>query len=216
MNIFSYLFPKKIEQVSSGYNGVIVVEEFFGKLSLKVDGLIQSGQWLEQIFEKGFNELNVGSYPIKQILLLGVAGGSIARVLNRLFPETQITGVDIDPAMIALGKKYFQLDEIKNINIHIADAQTFIKNYPKKPKFDLVIVDLFKGDANPGFMSNQDFLGNLKKITAPNGMMIFNVLNYQKYKNEADKFLDKMRQTFQDVEGLPVYYNLFVIVRLST
>ncbi len=216
MNIFSYLFPKKIEQVSSGYNGVIVVEEFFGKLSLKVDGLIQSGQWLEQIFEKGFNELNVGSYPIKQILLLGVAGGSIARVLNRLIPETQITGVDIDPAMIALGKKYFQLDEIKNINIHIADAQTFIKNYPKKPKFDLVIVDLFKGDANPGFMSNQDFLGNLKKITAPNGMMIFNVLNYQKYKNEADKFLDKMRQTFQDVEGLPVYYNLFVIVRLST
>ncbi len=190
--------------------------EFYGNKYIEVGNLSQSGRSVEKIWRKGLKQaLNRQSSDYRhkgfKILLLGVAGGTIVKVINDIFPGCQITGVDIDPMMIKAGKEYFGLADYKNLEIIIADAEKFVVETEKK--YDLIIVDLFLGRNIPEFTGESEFLLNLKKSLPKNGYVIFNRLYFQKYKNEAEIFLDKVQKIINDVFRIKVDFNLFIVAR---
>jgi predicted membrane-bound spermidine synthase len=53
------------------------------------------------------------TYPpaIKRILMIGLGAGSISTYLGRAMPDAQIDVVELDPGVIAAGRKYFGLEE---------------------------------------------------------------------------------------------------------
>ena len=95
----------------------------------------------------------VPQYKPKNVLMLGVAGGTVAGLIRLLYGDIPITGVDIDPMKI---NRY-------NINFIQASAEDFVKNCEK---FDTVIVDLFeKGtDYNCNFITTKEVADNLIRI----------------------------------------------------
>ena len=48
----------------------------------------------------------------RSVLLLGLGGGSAARVVRALAPRAQIVGVEIDPSVVRLARHWFDLDEL--------------------------------------------------------------------------------------------------------
>ena len=62
------------------------------------------------------------SDDIKKILVLGLGAGSIVKVINKYFPKSKITAVEIDPMMVEIGKKHFDLEKARNLEIIIGDA----------------------------------------------------------------------------------------------
>ena len=63
---------------------------------------------------------------MRRILVLGVAGGTIIRLLHDAYPTAEIIGVDIDRVMIELGKKYFGLKNIPKLTFIVDDAKDFV------------------------------------------------------------------------------------------
>src|SRR5688572_9731060 len=123
MNVFSFLFPIKIKSFFSTYNGKINIIEFFGNKSIEVDGLMQSGPLLKKIFLRSFKQFKLSKrQDIKKILLLGLGGGTLVRILREMYPESFIHVIEIDPIMKDIAKKYFGLDELKNVKVTIGDV----------------------------------------------------------------------------------------------
>ncbi len=211
MNIFSFFYPVTIASFKSKYNNEILVKEFLGKKYIEVEGLMQSGRIVTDLFKKGFKKLEItSSINIKSILLMGLGGGTVIKTLQNLFPDAEISAIDIDPVMVLISKEHFDLD-VDKISIKIGDV--FDPKFRFGNNYDLIIVDVFKGYIIPEKLGEKKFLAKLKSSLSKNGMVIFNRLYFQKYVSEADQFLDKVEEIFQDVKRTKVYLNLLIRAR---
>jgi len=78
----------------------------------------------------------------RSALLLGLGGGSVARVLRTLAPEIRIVGVEIDPGVVAAARAHLGLDAL-GVEVVMADALSALR--AERRRFDLVIEDVFVG-----------------------------------------------------------------------
>lgn len=206
MNLLSIFFPQTVYKTSSKFSGEIKVIDHVFERRLVVGGLTQSGGITKKMWKDALSEFRIQSAKradkIKNVLVLGFGAGTVAEVINKQWPTAAIVGVEIDPVIIAIGKKYFQLSDLKNLEIIIADAIAIINNGTMKQwnneVFDLIIVDLYKGFFIEKNIGNMHFLQNLAKILAKNGIVIFNIVRRRNDNFEASIFLDKLRRIFQD------------------
>lgn len=204
---------KLIAEVNSPINGKIRVYRFWGRLILEVGGLEQSGPLITSIWTKGLkNVQKLKSLKVQSVLILGLGAGSAARLVNRFWPSAKITGVEIDPEIIKSGSRYFRLNEIKNLEIIIADASQWIKkNYPLDARrYDLVLVDLYFGDQAPAACETQAFLKRIKTFLASGGIAIFNRLYYREKKKQTDEFVEKLNQIFPHLDYIYTPSNLLL------
>lgn len=77
----------------------------------------------------------------KRALLLGVAGGAVLHAWLKLFPNAQLTGVELCPDHLAVGQQWFGLDH-PQIDLHCGDAQAWLAAYAG-PAFDVIVEDCF-------------------------------------------------------------------------
>ncbi len=163
MSIRHLFIPEKIKLPDTPYNVNISLHRYLGQPTLVVDGLIQSGDIMSQVWRTGIRNLIPKSFVPQTVLLLGLGGGSNTNLVRKLYPNAAITAVDIDLLMVDIGRKYFGLGKIKNIEIVIADALDFVKKFNQDTHYDLVLVDCFEGKYIPKKLENLDFLETLKK-----------------------------------------------------
>jgi len=110
-----------------------------------------------------------GMHPTgSNVLLLGVAGGSIANELAQL--SFKVDAVDLDPRVFDVAKKYFRLSE--KINIIEDDARHFLNISEKKYK--LIVIDLFAGEGVPNHILTRESLAIIKKRLDKNGTLVIN------------------------------------------
>lgn len=224
-SFFKRLFGGEIiEKINSPINGeILVVKELSGKTVMRVGKIVQSGGLVEKIWEsalsqvkshipKGFPKRNKSK--VESSLVLGLGCGTVAELINKKWPEAQITGVEIDKEVIGIGKKYFDLDKIKNLSILNEDAIWWITSkfaLVNKSRYDLILVDLYKGQEFPKEAEGEEFISGLKKILNKNGLIIFNRLYFGKHKNETEKFRHKLKQLFPKVSLIRTNFNHFLV-----
>lgn len=177
MNLLSIFFPQTVIKTKSKYNDEIVVIDHVFDRFVRVGGLTQSGGFLKNLWQKALSSLESDIYP-KNILVLGLAAGSVISILNKQWPKAKITGVDIDKTVVEVGKKYMDLKQAKNLTIHIADAVSFIQNDSKK--YDLILIDLYTGYTIEKRIASKAFLTSIKNHLSKNGMVVCNILPIKK------------------------------------
>jgi len=78
----------------------------------------------------------------KRFLILGLGGGSTARLIRALAPAAKIVGVEIDAGVIKAARQEFGLDAL-GIEVVQADGRDFLNQ--DRHRYDLVIDDIFIG-----------------------------------------------------------------------
>ena len=154
---------------------------------------------LHRVFQYAFQEEALDVYRLKEVLILGFGAGSVAHILqNELGCKARLTGVDIDPGVIDLAEKYFNLKAFKNLDIQIADAFDFVKQ--AETVYDLVVVDLFLDHWIPEQFDTPEFIEQLRRILLPEGLVFFNRLAYShRDKQRTRMFEDIFREYFPSV-----------------
>lgn len=211
----SFISPLILEEIISPVNGELKVVRSLGLGTyIQAGGLTQSGGVVSSIWSKTFKVVRRKKGEVKNCLILGLGGGTVALLVNKYFPMAKITGVDLDPLMVALGRKYLGLGEIK-VNVKIEDALKFI-GLVKNDKYDLIIVDTYQGDTYPKKFESEAFLKKVKKILSFNGLVVFNRLYYDRKRPLAMKFLVKLEKTFGKVETFfPEANVMFIASKLN-
>lgn len=209
-----FLGEEIIDKVFSSLNGeILIYQGLFGQKSMRIGGVSQSGGLVVNIWKKAINEVKNRMGGISSCLILGLGCGDAARLVSQKWPEAKITGIEIDPAVIEVGKKYFRLKEIPNLEVVRGDAIEKIEN--QKSKFDLVLVDLYLGKNFPKEAESKEFLESLKKITTPDGIIVFNRFNWGVYRKQAEDFKEKLRDFFPKVWVKKTVSNLLLFSSFS-
>lgn len=210
------------EIVHSPYNGEIKVIKDLSGVRLVVGGVSQSGWAMKDVWGKGIGRINRFIKTPEKILVLGLGGGSIAEVIQKKWKTSKIKGIDIDPVIVELGKKHLCLSKIEHIDIEIADAHTWVERRIKqqlesKTKrqevdddlFDIIFIDLFKGEETPANFRTKRFFSMLTKLLNPYGIVVVNHLYGVQDKKNAANLLKVLRQVFGKVVS---YYPLVNVI----
>lgn len=203
---------KILEERKSKFNGNLSVVKTLGMGTyIQADGLTQSGGIVETIWKQTLRRIKHQSSIINHCLILGLGGGTVAKLIEKYWPEAEITGVEIDPAMIELGKKYLGLDKA-NVNIKTKDVFKFIDHNPSTIRYyDLVVVDLYQGDKFPDKFESENYIHLVRTVLSSGGVVVFNRLYFGNKRPMAVKFGRKLEKVFTKVDWFYPEANLMLI-----
>lgn len=193
MSLRHLFFPEKISFPDTSFNKNISLHRFFSQPTLFADGLIESGDIMSHIWGVGIKKLLPKSFVPQKILLLGLGGGSNAHLVARRYPSAQITAVEIDSQMVAISRKYFRTDKIKNLKIVVADAEDFAKRLTPKDYYDLILVDCFLGQSIPLKLERLDFVRTLRNHGR---FVLFNRIAWYEHRPATMRFLRTLATEF--------------------
>lgn len=191
---------KVLEETKSLINGEIKVVRSLGfGTYIQVGGLTQSGGVVKTVWKNTLNKVQRTGYKVKDCLILGLGAGTAAQLVRKFWLEAKITGVEIDPVFIDLGKRYFGLNEV-GVEIVNQDASVFIKKaLREKRRYDLVLVDMYVGDEVPKKFETKSFIQRTRILLARRGIAVFNRLYYGEKRTEARKFGELLEKHFTQV-----------------
>ena len=168
------LFENTVFETTSPLSGHIKIVESSGIRRLIVQGYTQSKSLdkngLTQGYWDGFRKIELLETVPKKALILGLGAGTIPVIWKEVFPDLKIDIVEIDPTIAEIAKKYFEVP--KDLNIYISDGAKFVSETSNV--YDLVVVDVYTGGKFDKDCETEEFLQNLAKITAAQGVAIFN------------------------------------------
>lgn len=206
---------KILEERESKYNGNLRVVKTFGMGTyIQSNGLTQSGGIVETIWKQTLRFLNHKSLIINNCLILGLGGGTVAKLIRRRWPDAKIIGVEIDPEMVELGEKYLGLVE-ENVEIIIGDAFKFVNHQSStiNHNFDLIVVDLYNGDQFPRQFETESYMELVRLHLSKSGVVIFNRLYYGEKRPQAVKFGNKLEKFFSEVRWFYPEANLMLLCK---
>ncbi len=189
---------KVLEEKQSKFNGKVTVVKSLGLGTyIQVDGLTQSGGVVTDIWKETLKKVHSAKRIVHSCLILGLGGGSVAKLVRKYWPETEITGVDIDPVIVKLGIRHLGLGNSK-AEIIVNDAAQFVRISSKsKKKWDLVIIDMYKGYEVPEKFTKDSFLKLILSLLSDNGIAVFNRLYFGEKRKEAMKFGETLQKYFK-------------------
>lgn len=201
-----------LHEEESAFNGKLTVMKnlSYGTFILG-GGLTQSGGAAEIIWRASLGEIKNKRFRATSAFVFGFGGGSIAKILEEWWKNIKIEGVDIDPVIVRLGQKYLARTSAQVV---IEDAKIYLDKLTKsKKKYDLVLVDMYKGDTVPSEFEQKVFLEKVSSITNKNGFAIFNRLYYGEKRPIAMKFLKLLESIFGEVDPIFTEGNVMFIAK---
>jgi spermidine synthase len=130
-----------------------------------------------------FSSLLLTKQPEK-VLIIGLGGGTMSNILHQLYPDAEITNVEIDPAVIKVARQYFGFFENQLVTSKVQDGRIFIKRAGlKKQKYDWIILDAFNGDYIPEHLMTKEFLQETKQLLSEKGVLAANTFSVSELYN---------------------------------
>ncbi len=173
--------PNLIREIESPYQYVQVIGNDFGRsLVYNEGGGVQSVWRKEETWNGGQYWDAMALLPTltkeKQVLIIGLAAGTIARSMQKLFgsdPSLSLVGVEIDRAIIKLGRDYFELPE-ENLKVQVMDGRNFLQI--SRDQYDVIIIDAYSHQLYiPYHLATQEFFALASEHLTPGGVLAINV-----------------------------------------
>lgn len=160
-----------IQVVRTGRQNALVLDEGHAVHSVYQPGRLLTGQYwddflLAPLFEPGYRPGRVRSLAI-----LGLGGGTTARLFHAAFPAIHIDAAEIDPAVVAVARKYFGLHTPRT-HIYTEDARYFLLSH--FGRYDVVTVDAFRQPYIPFQLTTADFFQLVSRRLSANGVVAMN------------------------------------------
>ena len=185
--VLSYLIPIRVYHKKSMFSKSIEVNWNNGHLVIDSQNTNYSYGSLQRILRLGLKKIGFDKIrPMKNILVLGVAGGSVIKTLvNEIRCKGKITGVEIDLEVIQIANEYFELNKIPNLNLIIDDAFEFVLK--TKETYDLIIIDVFQDTFMPNFLFEKFFINRIGALLNDGGFILFNTMILSEKENLRNK-----------------------------
>jgi spermidine synthase len=143
-----------------------------GRAALLVDGIVQSISPEDGLAMGGYWAAMVPDGPPHHGLILGLGGGTLARLLHARWGAFPIVGVDDDPTVLDLAREVGWLPR-EALEIVVVDAFQFAQACHER--FDYIAVDLFRGEQLAARAFGKPFLKRLRAMLEPRGRLAINM-----------------------------------------
>jgi hypothetical protein len=111
--------------------------------------------------------------PVERVAILGNAAGTIARAYGVFYPQAEIDGIELDPDVSRVGRRWFGLDDNPRLHVHDADARPFLAATGRR--YDLIFVDAYRQPYIPFYLATREFFRLARERLRPGGIVALNV-----------------------------------------
>jgi len=172
----------QIFETESAYNYIQVIE-LSGTRYLRLnEGQGIHSEYNPQTLEYGgpWQQFLVGPFfytkrqpgDVNRIAIVGLAAGTTARQAAAVFPNVVIDGFEIDPKIVDVGQRYFDMN-MPNLNVIVQDGRWGLENSPEK--YDLICLDAYRPPYIPPHLTTQEFFRIAAEHLVPKGVVVINV-----------------------------------------
>ena len=116
------------------------------------------------------------------VLVVGLAAGTIPRQLREFFPGSlRVTGVEIDPAVLELGREHFEMPKDADwLDAVVMDGRAYLNGAEPAKTFDLIVIDAFAQEYYiPFHLATREAFEAARSRLAPGGILAMNVAAYR-------------------------------------
>ncbi len=111
----------------------------------------------------------------REVLMIGLGAGSLAKFIYHQLPETAITVVEIDPQVEIIARLHFKLpDDPQRLRIVIGDGADYLRRPGKS--FDAIFIDGFDKHGRAGVLDTLPFYQTCHARLSAHGLMSVNLL----------------------------------------
>jgi spermidine synthase len=138
---------------------------------------------------------------LQRVGIIGLAGGTVAHQFTKVYGPVPIDGVEIDPAIVDVGRRFFQMNE-SNLNVYTQDGRAFLANTHEK--YGLVAIDAFHIPYIPFQLATREFFATIQTHLLPTGVVAMNIIHPRNDTRLVQTFVNTMKAVFPSVYTLDV------------
>jgi spermidine synthase len=112
----------------------------------------------------------------RDIVMVGLGGGSLAKFCYRHFPRARITVLELRADVIALRDQFRVPPDDARLRVIHADAVTYLATMPGRA--DVLLVDGFDAAGLPAALANPVFYRDCRRVLRDGGVLVANVFTY--------------------------------------
>lgn len=141
---------------------------------------------------------NAGFTPQKlhRVAIIGLAAGTIAHQFTKVYGQVSIDGVEIDPSIVDVGRKYFAMNE-PNLHVHIQDGRTYLET--TQAQYDVVAIDAFQQPYIPFQLTTREFFSTIRSHLSSTGVVALNTAHTPHDYRLVQAFVNTMSKVFPSV-----------------
>ena len=189
---------KRLRDALAGHGAIEIVEEG-GVRVLQIGGdAIQSAMRLdapdriELDYVQAMMAFLLFRPRPREVLMVGLGGGSMARFIHQRMPNVRVSVVEIDPGVVTVAHRYFHFpEEDERLEILIGDGAELV---PRRPAgADVLVVDGFvDGRPAEGLCTQSFYDGAFAALRSP-GVM---VANFMADDGKIERHLGRIEKSF--------------------
>jgi spermidine synthase len=206
--------PGLIFERESLYNYVQVVEDQYGirKLVLNEGRAIHSlydpnsvlngpGWYADYALAAPYFTAGPAAGQVRRVANIGLAAGTTARLFTAVYGPVPIDGVEIDPLIVSVGRRYFDMNE-PNLNVYVEDGRTFMR--ATRQIYDVVVVDAYEQPYMPFHLATKEFMREIRSHLSPTGSVWFTTGHTRTDYRLVQAFVNTLSQVFPTVYTIDV------------
>ncbi|TMF91119.1 MAG: methyltransferase domain-containing protein [Chloroflexi bacterium] len=162
-----------IQVVQDGSKTELILNEGEAIHSIYDSQSLQTGgPWDYMVVADSFRPTQGAEVTPTDVAILGLAGGTAARQYTAAFGTgVQITGVEIDPDILDVARRYFHLDE-PNVHPVVGDARYWLNTQARQ--YDVVVMDAYRQPYIPFHLTTREFFSEVRDHLRPGGVAVVN------------------------------------------
>lgn len=135
---------------------------------------------------------NVYREQLEDVLCIGLGVGIVPMEFAR--EGRKVDAIEINPAVVTVGQKYFDLDTSK-MNLQIGDGRQYLNASSKT--YDAIILDAFLGDSSPSHLMTKEAFTAIQRHLKPGGVLVIN--SFGDFSSGKDFFTASLDKTLKAV-----------------
>jgi spermidine synthase len=142
-----------------------------------------------------------------------LGAGSIPKRFTRDYADVTVDTVELDPAVVDVAKRFFEVKEDARQRITVQDGRVFLRR--AEAKYDLIILDAYFAEGIPFHLATKEFLEIVRDHLAPGGVVVSNIIGAME---GANSYLFRaLYRTYNGVfPGLYPFPVAFGLARIAT
>lgn len=151
---------------------------------------------------------------LRRVAVIGLAAGTIARQFSTVYNAVPIDGVEIDPEIVSVGRRYFNMNE-PGLQVHVADGRTFMR--VTHQTYDVIAIDAFQQPYIPFQLTTKEFFEELRAHLSPTGVICLNTGHTSTDFRLVQGFVNTLRTVFPSVYtfNVPDTFNTEVMATMQ-
>lgn len=147
--------------------------------------------------------------PVQDVAVVGLAAGTIPKQMTRVFGPIDVDGIELDPAIVEVGRRYFALDE-PNIDVIVGDGRYRLNRLQEE--YDLITIDAYKVPYIPWHMTTKEFFLEVEERLTVDGVVAVNVGRVPQDRRLVQAMAATMLTVFPSVHAIDVPGSLNTIL----